>query len=448
MSTSTLDSTQQPTRLGEPVKNSLAEEFQLLPLAEKTRRINSLSDEEAVALNFDWKFHGRPVQFAPTTREWVTWVVLAGRGWGKTRVGAEWCREEVKKNPLVNLIGATVTDARDIMIEGESGILAICPKAERPTFVASKRQLQWPNGAKSLVFTADEPERLRGKQHMKFWADEVGAWRYAEAWDQAMLGLRLGRNPQACVTTTPRPIKIIKELIADPSTIVTRGTTYDNRSNLAKAFFNKIIRKYEGTRLGRQELMAELLDDNPGALWHLTQIDKLRVKETPILVRVVVAIDPSTSDDGENDECGIVVVGLGYDMEFYVLDDITISASPNGWAKQAIDLGYTRHCCDRVIAEVNNGGALVESVLRTVDPNVPYEAVHASRGKRTRAEPVAALYEQGRVHHVGTFAKLEDQMCEWDPLLSTESPDRMDALVWAISHLMGPNTGRLAWASR
>jgi len=425
-----------------------------MPQEERTSRIASLSDEEVIALKYDWKFHGRKEQFTPPdvvvsgqTTPWRTWLILAGRGWGKTRTGAEWCKSAIRKSQHVNLIGATVTDARDIMIEGESGILAVCNKHERPTYVASKRQLQWPNGAKSLVFTADEPERLRGKQHGHLWADELGAWRYEEAWDQAMFGLRLGTDPQVCVTTTPRPTKIIKDLIKLPTTHVTRGTTYDNRTNLARGFFSDIIRKYEGTRLGRQELNAELLDDNPGALWHLSQIDALRVRDTPLLLRIVVAVDPSTSKDGDKDECGIVVVGAGIDNHLYVLDDLTISASPEGWARHAVNAGYHGYQCDRLIAEVNNGGALVESVIRTVDENIPYEPVHASRGKRTRAEPISALYEQGRVHHVGNFSKLEDQMCEWDPLLSPESPDRMDALVWACTHLINPSAGRLSFGS-
>ena len=278
---------------------------------------------------------------------------------------------------------------------------------------------------------------MRGKQHEKLWADELASWRYPEAWDQAMFGLRLGKHPQACITTTPRPIQIVRDLIKDPASVVTRGSTYDNRTNLAAAFFNKIITKYEGSRLGRQELNAELLEDNPGALWKLSDIDRLRVTETPMLARVVTAIDPSVKEDGSADEAGIVVVGLGYDGELYVLDDISLAASPHGWATEAVEKGYKRHCCDRIVAEVNNGGALVESVIRTVDPDVPYEAVHASRGKRTRAEPVSALYEQGRVHHVGVFAKLEDEMCQWDPEISPKSPNRVDALVWAVTQLMG-----------
>lgn len=428
------------TRLDQPEKNfSKAMIFKKLPKPEREKRVARLSDEEILALKYDWTWNGRPDQFTPkdlpSGEPWRTWLILAGRGWGKTRTGAEWVRREVKRAQLVNLIGATVNDARDIMIEGESGILAICPKDEKPVYVASKRQLQWPNGAKSLVFTADEPERLRGKQHEKIWADELGAWRYAEAWDQAMFGLRLGKYPQVCVTTTPRPIPLVKDLVKNPTTVVTRGSTYENRPNLAKAFFADIIRKYEGTRLGRQELNAELLEDNPGALWNLAQIDSLRVKDPPILLRIVVGVDPSVSAEGDKDECGIVVAGIGIDGHFYVLDDLSLSASPDGWARQAVDKGYKFNGADRIVAEINNGGAMVESTIRTVDANVSYKGVHASRGKRTRAEPISALYEQGRVHHVGIFAKLEDQMCEWDPAISTESPDRVDALVWALTEL-------------
>jgi phage terminase large subunit-like protein len=250
------------------------------------------------ALRFDWAAHGRPDQQIPTARPWINWLILAGRGWGTTRTSAETVRQWIRHYPYVNLIGATTDDARDIMIEGESGILAICPKDERPRYLSQKRRLEWPNGAKSLIFTADEPERLRGKQHMKLWCDELCAWRYTDAWDQASLGLRLGNNPQAVITTTPKPTKQLKELVADPLTFITKGSTNDNRANLAEAFIHKIIKKYEGTRLGRQELSAEILDDNPGALWKRSQIDKLRVKEAPAMKRIVVAIDQCHLDKG------------------------------------------------------------------------------------------------------------------------------------------------------
>lgn len=416
---------------------SSAERFWRLPTAIQAGAIEKMSDAEVIALKHDWDWFARPKQKCPDG-DWRTWLILAGRGFGKTRCGAEQVRKWVKKFPIVNLIGATASDARDIMIEGESGILEICPKWERPVYIASKRQLSWPNGAKSLVFTADEPERLRGKQSMKLWADEVGSWRYGESWDQAMFGLRLGSNPQAVVTTTPRPTKLVKELAASNTTFVTRGSTYENRTNLAAAFFGEIIKKYEGTRLGRQELMAELLLDNPGALWHQGNIDDLRRNRAPALKRIVTAIDPSVAKFGEKDECGIVIASEGMDGHYYVLDDISGNMSPDKWARRAIDGGHKKHMGDRIVAEINNGGALVESVLRTIDLNIPYTPVHASRGKRTRAEPIAALYEQGRVHHVGMFAKLEDEMTNWDPSVDTESPNRMDALVWAISALLDP----------
>lgn len=330
------------------------------------------------------------------------------------------------------LAARTVDDARDVMVEGESGILAICPPWNRPTWMPSTRMLRWPNGAIAMVYSADKPDLFRGKQADGVWADELAAWRYPEAWDQLLFGLRLGPDPRVVVTTTPRPTPVIKELMAHPTTVVTRGSTYDNRANLAPAFFDGIISRYEGTRLGRQELYAEILDDNPNALWQRSQIDKLRVTEAPAeLQRIVVAIDPSATTTG--DEAGIIVAGLGPDGHGYVLDDATIRGSPHTWGSKAVQ-AYHRHQADRIVAEVNNGGEMVELTIRTVDDKVAYKAVHASRGKRTRAEPIAALYEQGRVHHVGTFAELEDEMCDWEPEMP--SPNRMDALVWALTELM------------
>ena len=375
--------------------------------------------------------------------DWSYWLILAGRGYGKTRTGAEWVRQKIKHSPFINLIGATADDARDIMIEGESGILAVCPRSERPDYKKSERKLIWPNGSHSLIFTADEPERLRGKQHSGLWADELAAWRYPESWAQAMLGMRLGKHPQACITTTPKPTKLIRELIKDPATYVTRGSTYDNRLNLAPSFFSSIIKTYEGTRLGRQELNAEILNDNPSALWNRKQIDDLRVREAPELKRVVVAVDPAVTSNEDSDETGIVVAGIGIDDEFYVLADYSLIATPQGWAKQAVT-AYLDHSADRLIAETNNGGDLVEAIIRNVDKNVSYKKVTASRGKMIRAEPIAALYEQGRVHHVGGFDRLEDQMVEFNPIESTSSPDRMDALVWALTALTENNkTGLL-----
>ena len=383
------------------------------------------------AVKYRWSLHARAAQHEPPG-DWRYWLIQAGRGFGKTRTGAEMTRQWAKHYRFVNLIGATADDARDIMIEGESGILAICPRQERPTYVKNAARLDWPSGCRSLIFTADRPNRLRGKQHEKLWADELAAWRYDEAWDQALLGLRLGDNPQAIITTTPRPTKIIRDLRSDPHTIVTGGSTYENRANLAPAFLDKIIRRYEGTRLGRQEILAELLEDVPGALWNLTMLDALRVAQASSLVRVVVGVDPSVTSTG--DEAGIVVAGLGTNGHGYVLADDSLQGSPNTWGSTAVK-AYHAYQADRVVAEVNNGGEMVGLTIATVDPRVSYKAVHASRGKRTRAEPVAALYEQGRVHHVGAFSKLEDEMCHWTPEDSV-SPNRMDALVWVLTELM------------
>lgn len=386
------------------------------------------------AVRFEWPLWARPKQIAPAWN-WLTWLVLAGRGFGKTRIGAEWVRGEVKRYPIVNLIGATADDARDIMIDGESGVLAVCPRWERPIYKKSERKLVWPNGAVSLVFTADEPDRLRGKQHMKVWADEVAAWRYLESWDQMTLGLRLGDAPQALATTTPRPIKLIRDLIKDPTTHVTRGSTLENKRNLARAFIDKLIKKYHGTRLGRQELNAEILDDIANALWKRVAIDEGRVLHAPDCDRVVVAIDPATTSDEDSAETGIVVGGRKGD-DFYVLEDASLRGTPTEWAERAVKVAR-HHQADRIIGEANNGGDLIETVLRTVDKNISYTKVTASRGKVKRAEPVAALYEQGRGHHVGSFPELEDQMCTFvqgeDPEVS---PDRADALVWAGTALM------------
>ena len=417
--------------------------FRELPLAEQQAQWSRLTVEQAEALLYDWEFWCRPSQRMPPEDiipgGWTAWLILAGRGFGKTRIGAEAVRRWARDYPLVNLIGATADDARDIMIEGESGILACCPKDERPNYIPSKRRLEWPSGAVSLIFTADEPERLRGKQHFKLWCDEIAAWRYRESWDQAQFGLRLGKNPQAVVTTTPKPIAIIKELIHDVSTVVTRGTTYENRDNLAPTFYTKIITKYEGTRLGRQELQAEVLDDNPGALWQRTVIDETRVQHAPpTLKRIVVGVDPAVSSNPDSDLTGIVVVGVDdrWPAHYYVLDDLSLIETPDKWAEVVV-AAYARHGADRIVGEVNNGGDLIETVLRTKDMDLAYRGVHATRGKVVRAEPISALYEQRRVHHVGSFGALEDEMCDFNPMTSTASPDRMDALVWAITELSG-----------
>lgn len=342
----------------------------------------------------------------------------------------------VRKYQYVNLIGATADDARDIMIEGESGIMSVCPADERPRYIKNRRLLIWPNGARSLVFTAAEPDRLRGKQHEKLWGDELAAWQYIDTWTQALLGLRLGDNPQAIVTTTPRPIKIIKDLMADPHVIVTGGSTYENKANLAGQFLSDIVKKYEGTRLGRQEINAEILDDNPNALWNRSRIDELRVNSHPELQRICIGVDPAVTSTEESCETGIVVAGVDDNEHAYILADVTVKGSPDYWVGVIAD-SYSDYEADIVIGEVNNGGDLIESLLRTKNKYINYKSVHATRGKVKRAEPIAALYEQGRVHHVGSFPLLEDQMCDYNPAdKDAESPDRMDALVWALHELM------------
>lgn len=698
-----------------------------LPKTKIQQAILELTEDEAEYLLYDWELYAREEQLIPAG-SWVYWLILAGRGWGKTRTGAETVKEWVKKYPYVNLIGATADDARDIMIQGESGILASCNRWEKPRYIKSERCLKWPNGAQSLIFTADEPERLRGKQHSKVWCDElcliadtqitvingnkliqfitnkdyvltrkgfkrvvkawktsdsskvytvtfsngtsltgtaghpifvkgkgfVGlrqlrhgdiishlnnegyklcqqlngtvknggsgqiiiktekgscftekngftilgiflkgmkfiikittkkiilsiissyyrslntlknicaeqycgvqkkevlrqknngqkqslknlivlnvkkyfcrmgcalnfvrmsvsqliagrqklitnkefvfsvknnssltnieqqnvvpvfvlrvieetqkqavynfevedeheyyangvlthncAWRYPESWDQAMFGLRLGDNPQAVITTTPRPTKLIKELAKDARSFVTTGTTYDNKANLATAFLNAIVNKYENTRLGRQELYAEVLDDNPNALFHQSRIDELRVQKAPELKRIGLGIDPSVTSNENSDETGIIIAAVGVDGHGYVLRDASLIATPDGWAKVVTKEGREFNV-DIVVAETNNGGDLVEANLRTQkDFNFRFKKVHASRGKAIRAEPVAGLYEQGKIHHVGYFPHLEDQMCDFNPNLDInkkkdKSPDRMDALVWVFWEL-------------
>jgi phage terminase large subunit-like protein len=337
---------------------------------------------------------------------------------------------------MVNLIGATVDDARDIMIEGESGILAICPDGERPDYKKSERKLVWPNGATSLIFTADEPERLRGKQHKALWADEMAAWRYQEAWDQAKFGLRLGAKPRAVITTTPRPVRNVKDLLADQSTHVTRGTTYDNRVNLAPSFFAEIIKRYEGTRLGRQELNAELLLDVPGALWSREMIRHIPRHAVKDLHRIVVAIDPPATSQENSNECGIV--GAGTDgQRAFVLADRSGVMSPREWATKAVQL-YRELEANLIVAEANQGGEMVAEVIRSVDPYAPVKLVRASRGKYIRAEPVSAMYARECVFHCELFEALEDQMCEFTPdfdRTQNGSPDRLDALVWAMTEL-------------
>lgn len=409
----------------------------------KTRRdgfLASLSEQEASLLEWDWRFWGRPDQIAPDGA-WGTWMILAGRGWGKTRTGAEWVREEVQAGRAgrIALIGETAADARDVMVEGPSGILAISPPWFRPVYEPSKRRVTWPNGAVATLFNAVEPDQLRGPQFDLAWSDELAKWRYAqETWDQLQFGLRLGSHPRQIVTTTPRPIPLVRALMKDDRTVITRGRTLDNAANLAAPFLQAIQDRYGGTRLGRQELEAEILDDVPGALWTRAMVDNGRVRAAPDLRRIVVAVDPSGTDgEDDGDSVGIVVAGRGVDGHAYVLADRTCSLSPDGWGRRAVE-AYREFKADRVIGEKNFGGDMVRFVIQTADKRVSYKDVTASRGKIVRAEPIAALYEQGKVHHVGSFAQLEDQMVAFTSTgyIGEGSPDRADALVWALTDLM------------
>jgi len=418
-----------------------------LPEVDRAEALDGLSEAQFNALAWDWQFWGRPEQVAPAG-DWLTWVINAGRGFGKTRAGAEWVRSIMcGSTPLargaygrIALIAETAADARDVMVEGDSGILSVHPPEFRPLYEPSKRRLTWPNGGVATLFNATEPDQLRGPQFDAAWCDELAKWAYArETWDMLQFGLRLGKQPRQIVTTTPRPIPVLREIMAAASTVITRGATRDNSANLAPAFVKSITDRYAGTRLGRQELEAEILDDLPGALWSRDGLDKLRVGAAPEMTRIVVAVDPSGTggkeDDG--DDVGIVAAGKGVDGRCYVLADETCKLSPDGWGRRAVGL-YHRLGANLLVAERNFGGAMVQHVIRTVDGKVAFKEVTASRGKVARAEPVAALYEQGRVSHVGSFAALEDQLCMMAPdgYAGEGSPDRADALVWALTELM------------
>ena len=394
--------------------------------------------ERAIAIAYDWSNFARAEQIEPSIA-YDVWLILAGRGWGKSRTGAEtirgWVADGVRR---IHLVGRTTADARDTMVFGESGILAVCAGdlENRPTFNGNRRSIFWPNGAQAIVFSSERPNALRGPQCERWWADEVAAWgRPQETWDNLQFGARLGADVRGVVTTTPRPVQILKDLLVDDGTHTVKGNTYDNASNLAANFLRALARRYEGTRLGRQEIYAEMLDDNPLALWRRAELDEHRVTEHPDLARVVVAVDPAATATG--DETGIVAVGVGSNDEYYVLGDKSRQGSPDEWATAAV-AAFNLHNADRLVYESNQGGDMVASTLRTKSQDLPIDSVHASRGKYTRAEPVAALYEQGRVHHVGAFAELEDQLCEWEP--GNDSPDRLDALVWAVSYLSGSST--------
>lgn len=412
---------------------------------EKREKIlRSLTDQERARLNFLWEAWGRPDQFAPPGN-WDCWLILSGRGWGKTRTMVENYRARVLQGKAMRaaIVGRTAPDVRDTIIEGESGVMNTSPPWFKPKYEPSKRRITWPNGAVATCFSADEPDLLRGPQFDFAICDELAAWKHESAWDNLQFGLRLGHHPQVIVATTPRPTKLIRGLVKDPRTFVTKGSTYDNRANLARTFISRVEAKYAGTRLGRQELFADILEDIQGALWNTLIIDEGRVEESPELLRIVIAVDPSANEgetaqrkraarNDDPDECGVVACGQGMDMHGYVLEDGSGLMNPSEWAAKAVSM-YKFHKADAIVAEANQGGEMVRTVLHTEDPMVPVHLVHASRGKQTRAEPISNLYTQHRIHHVGAFPQLEDQMTTWIPGL--KSPDRMDALVWGMTNL-------------
>lgn len=402
--------------------------------------VAQLSDAEVLALVHDWEgTWARPEQLEPQGAWWSTWLVKSGRGWGKTRVGAQTSIKWAKQKPIrLHLVARTRADIRDTMVEGESGIVACSPPDFRPIYETSKRRLTWPNGTIGLCFSADEPDELRGPQCHKAWADEVAAWRYAEAWENLEMGCRLGDDPKIVATTTPKPTHLIRSLVRSPMTAITHGTTYDNIGNLSEKYRQIVIAKYEGTTRGRQELHGELLEETPGALWSHKRIEANRRPRPAEFRRIVVGVDPSASSGEDSAETGIIVEGLGFDGEIYTLADLSLQGSPGAWGAAAVE-AFIGWKANDIVAEANNGGEMVAEVVKTAAAarkvTVSINLVYASRGKQTRAEPVAALCEQNRAHHCGVFKNLEDQMCNWVP--GEKSPDRMDAKVWASTDLMG-----------
>jgi phage terminase large subunit-like protein len=412
--------------------------------------LNELTHAQLEEILGHWPLWARADQLPPASVDetpWRVWLVMGGRGAGKTRAGAEWVRAKaLGRGPAgavparrIALIGETMGDVRRVMVEGVSGLLSVHAARERPRFEPSKGQITWASGAVAQLFSAENPDGLRGPQFDAAWCDEVAKWRHPQkTWDMLQFALRLGSAPQMVATTTPRPIPLLKKLLADPGTVVTRAATADNAANLAPTFISEMTRRYDGSALGRQELYGELVDDASGALWRRDWIEAHRVAAAPELSTIVVAVDPPVTATAASDACGIVVAGLGPDGRAYVVDDRTLQGrEPVVWARAAIG-AYHDYMADRVVAEINQGGDLVVTVLRQIDQHVAVRTVRATRGKWLRAEPIAALYAEGRVAHVGTFAALEDQMSAFgaDGLSKGRSPDRLDALVWALTDLM------------
>ena len=422
-----------------PRDHSRAERLALGDGPDWRKLIDDGSDRTAALLETQWAFWARTPQLAPVG-DWRVWLMMAGRGFGKTRAGAEWVRARAENaGARIALVGATLHEARAVMVEGESGLLAIAPSAQRPRWEPSLRRLRWPNGAEAFLYSAAEPESLRGAQHSAAWADEIAKWDAGEAaWDNLMLGLRSGRWPRVVATTTPRAVPLVRRLVGAAGVVMTGGATADNRANLSQSFLRAVAESYGDTMLARQELYGELIEEVAGALWTRAGIEAARAGAVPDLVRVVIGVDPPAGIGG--DACGIVAIGKGRDDRAYVIADASVAGlGPEGWA-MAVAAAAAKHGADRVIAEANQGGAMVESVLRAASANLPVSLVHASRGKVARAEPVALLYAAGKAFHAGVFPALEDELCGLVTGGGYEgpgrSPDRADALVWAMTELM------------
>jgi phage terminase large subunit-like protein len=423
---------------------SQMENYLLLPQPEQQKREKAMHEDEGHSLAHHWAAWERPDQ-RPPLGDWSVWLAMAGRGFGKTRMGAEWVRARATEKPgrRIAIIGATSSDVRSIMVEGGSGLLSIAPEGEYPEYEPSLKRLTWPNGSIAELYSAAEPEGLRGGEHHYAWADEIGKWTEGvKAWDNMILALRAGIDPKVVATTTPRAVPLIHRLVREDGVAQTGGRTSANARNLAAPYLRSIKALYGGTRLGRQELDGELIEMIEGALWRREWIERGRVALAPDLVRVVIGVDPPATAGG--DACGIVAVGLGADGLAYVLGDETVSGmSPAGWAR-AVAVAAERWEADKVVAEANMGGDMVVSTLHAADINLPVKTVHASRGKAARAEPIAAHYERGRACHVGAFPALEDQLCGYvtggydGP---GRSPDRGDACVWAIGEVLAEKGG-------
>ena len=436
-----------------PQRKITADTLRQLPAPKVKKLFEELGPLKTEELKHDWNFWARDNQLEPDGSEWNTWFINAGRGFGKTRSGVEWVRENVKRGcKRIAAVASTNSDIERVMVKGESGFLSVCWKGDKtyagkkmgfPEWSPTKRTLTWENGAQVQFFSAEEPERLRGPQFELAWCDETAAWnKDIDTWSMLQFCMRLGKHPRIMVTTTPKPTKLIRQILKDPKTVVTTGSTFDNSANLAGTYLKAVKEQYEGTRLGRQELYAEVLEEAQGALWTTAMLDEASVKHeaVPDLSRIVVALDPAVTSNAESDMTGIVVAGIDVNGIAYVLGDYTDRLSPQGWASKAIEL-YHQYQADRIVAEVNQGGDMVKTTIHGEDETVPYKAVRASRGKFARAEPISALYERGLVKHVSnppdgsSLNELETQMRTWEPLGSIGSPDRLDALVWAITDL-------------